>query len=752
MQSLRRLRVAPPFVLSPLQRASSLVTSQDAPPLPYISPLYPVTSFVSMVRTTAAPVTPLTAYERRMGTPNRKRQEPLPPLTLSTILEEACRRKRTNIIRAIAMDFLRSEEQPSYLALQFLRAAAKYGVIPNSQVVKIYKILCDEDGQPTVKVPVRSFARVAMAMLSKAHRTPEVVDQIARYIDADALERHSLYPEILVHFLLEMILKGDTSRTAMLLGKLRGTVVLSFESIERVQHVQDRKTLLLCVLLHSCTTRKWWSLGISICRALFHSPPNEAKTAMGCIQVFLQSGLKHLTPTTLQAYADLIIDIEESGLPAFDTVTLQQFYSACANARRPVLTLAAQVYLALRKECSQKPSTPSTEQYQATVKPHYRYLPPTGQPMLAMMKFFFKNGDQRTAHMLAFDIEPLLQTLPYHSLPEYLLLLSDHSFHRRTRTAYERYAASSDPLVHSIVAHPVVAKRLVSMAMHRVTVARAKVENGGDEADRHAANALDCYQFARFVATNFAKSCLPLYSADYQKLTALTHILLLVGDYEAATVAVEARLTIPGDQPPDLLDISILLNAIGRHDPYFVIETIKNMLESGLQPDLELYGQVVQLCLRHDMPHLAGELLQLAQSRHPKLLQPKTLGAILWYSVSHLNHLTSDEKIARLETIYKLLTNFSPQQGEQIKSPAATTLNIARQAFKEAVELDAPLATKYYETFLKGKVIRASDSGESLAQRSGKDYADWQIGMLGRAWKGHREGWLKDRKPLLLFS
>jgi hypothetical protein len=286
------------------------------------------------------------------------------------------------------------------------------------------------------------------------------------------------------------------------------------------------------------------------------------------------------------------------------------------------------------------------------------------------------------------------------------------------------------------------------MAMHRATIARAKVENGKSEADRHAVNALDYYQFARLVATNFAKSCLPLYSADYQKLTALTHILLLVGDYEAAIVAMEARLTIPKDQSPDLLDISILLNAIGKHDPHFVIETIKDMLERGLEPDAKLYGQAIRLCLRHDMPHLADELLQLGQSRHPKLLQPETLGAILWYSVSHLNHLTSDEKIARLESIYMLLTPFSPQQGEQIEPRAATTLNIAREAFKQAVELDAPLAAKYHEIFLKGKIIRATDSGESPARLLGKDYADWQIGMLGRAWKGHREGWLKSGRSL----
>lgn len=703
-----------------------------------------------MERTTAALVTPLTAYERRMGTPNRKSQTPPPPPTLSTILEEACRRKRPNIIRAVAIDFLHSEEHPSYLALQLLRVAAKYGVISNSHLLKIYKTLCDKDGQPTVRVPVRSFARVAMAMLSKAHREPELVDQVARSIDTGALDRHFLYSEILVHCLLAVILKGDTSRTAMLLGKLRGTVVLSFNSIERIQHIQDRKTLLLCVLLHSCTTRQWWSLGNSICRALFHSPPYEAKTVMECIQTFLKSGLERPTSTALQACADLIIDMEESGLPAFDAGTLQQFYAACADAWRPELTLATKVYLALRKDRSQKPSTPSTEKYQATA--HTRYTPPTGRPMLAMMKFYYQNCDQRTARMLAFDIEPLLQTLPYHHLPEYLLLLTDHSFHQRARTAYEHCAASPDSLVHSVVAHSGVAKQLVSMAMHRATVARARVENGDTEADRHAVTAVDCYQFARLVATNFAKSCLPLYSADYQKLTALTHILLLVGDYEAAIVAIEARLTIPKDQPPDLLDISVLLNAIGRHDPHFVIETIKDMLESGLGPDAELYGQAVQLCLRHDMPHLADELLQLGQSRRPNLLRPKTLGAILSYSVSHLNHFTSDEKIARLESIYRLLTNFSPQQGEQIKPPAARTLNIAREAFKQAVELDAPLATKYYETFLKGKIIRASDNGESPARRSGKDYADWQVGMLGRAWKGHKEGWLKNRKHLLLIS
>ena len=695
-----------------------------------------------MERTTTAPVTPLTAYERRMGTPNRNKQKPPPPLTLYAILKEACHRKRPNIVRAVALDFLRSEEQPSHIALQFLKVAAKYGVISNYQVLKIYQILCDKDGQPTVKVPVRSFARVAMAMLSKAHREPELVDQVVRSIDADALDRHVLYPEILVHFLLKMILEGDTSRTAMLLGKLRGTVVLSFESIERVQHIQDRKTLLLCVLLHPCIERQWWSLGISICRALFHSPSYEAKTAMDCIQTFLKGCLKRPTPALLQACADLIIDIEQSGLPDFDTITLQQFYAACVDARRPNLALAAKVYLALREERSRKPSTSSTEQHQATE--HTRYIPPTGRPMLAMMKFFFQKGDQRTAQMLAFDIEPLLQTLPYHSLPEYLLLLTNFSFHRQARTAYERYAASPDPLVHSIVAHPGVAKQLVSMAMHRATIARARVELGESETDRHAVISLDCYQFARLVATNFAKSCLPLYSADYQKLAALTHILLLVGDYEAAIIAIEARLTIPRDHPPDLLDVSVLLNAIGERDPHFVIETIKDMLESGLELDAELYGQAVQLCLRHDMPHLADELLQLGQSRRLNLLQPKTLGAILWYSVSHLSHLTSDEKIARLESIYKLLTNFSPQQGEQINPPAANTLKIAREAFKQAVELDAPLATKYYETFLKGKTIRASDSGESPVRRSGKDYADWQTGMLARAWKGHREGWLKN--------
>ena len=711
-----------------------------------------------MEQTTAAPVTPLTAYERQMRTPNRNRQEPPTPLTLSTILEEARRRKRPNIIRAIANDFLRSEEQPSHLALRLLRAAAKYGVISNPQVLKIYNTLCDKDGQPTVKVHVRSFNRVAMAMLSQAHREPELVDRVARCINADALDRHFLYPEILVHFLLDRILKGDTSRTAMLLDKLRGTVVLSFESIERVQHVQDRKTLLLCVLLHSCIARQWWSLGISICRALFHSPPYEAKTVMDCIQTFLTSGLNRPCPTVIQSYADLIIDIGESGQPAFDPIVLQKFYSACVEARRPRLALAAKVYLALRKERTQKPSTSSKAQHNATGGPHARRISPTGPPMLAMMKHFCQNGDQRTAQMLALDIEPLLHTLPYHSLPEYLLLLTEHSFHRRARTAYERYAASPDPLVRSIVGHSGVAKRLVSVSMHRATTARKKVENGEGEADRHAVNALDFYQFARLVATNFAKSCLPLYSADYHKLTALTHILLLVGDHEAAIVAIEARLTIPRGHPPDLLDISVLLNAIGKYDPHFVIETIKNMLESGLEPDAELYGQAVQLCLRHDMPHLADELLQLGQSRGRKLLQPKTLGAILWHSVSRLDHLTSDEKVARLESIYNLLTNFSPQPAGQIKAPAATTLNIAREAFKQAVELDAPLATKYYETFLKDKIIRASDSGEPSVRRSGKDYVDWQIGMLGRAWKGHREGWLKNgRSPQspqspLLFS
>ena len=703
-----------------------------------------------MEQTTAAPVTLLTAYERQMGNPNRKRPELPTPLTLSTILKEARRRKRPNVIRAIAKDFLRSEEQPPHLALQLLKAAAKDDIISDFKVLKIYNTLCDKDGQPTVKLHVRSFNRVAMAMLPKAHRKPELVDQVARSIDADALDRHFLYPEILVHFLLDRILRGDTSRIAMLLGKLRGTVVLSFESMERVQHVQDRKTLLLCVLLHSCIARKWWSLGISICRALCHSPPYEAKTAMDCIQTFLTSGLKiHPSPTEIQAYANLIIDIGESGLPAFDAITLQQFYSACVDASRPKLALAAKVYLALRKKRAQKPSTSSKEQQKATGGPHARHIPPTGPPMLAMMKYFCQKGDQRTAQMLAFDIEPLLHTLPYHSLPEYLLLLTEHSFHRRARTAYERYAASPDPLVHNIVGHSGVAKRLVSVSMHRATTARAKVENGEGEADRHAVNALDFYQFARLVATNFAKSCLPLYSADYQKLTALTHILLLVGDYEAAIVAIEARLTIPKGHPPDLLDISVLLNAIGKYDPHFVIETIKNMLESGLEPDAELYGQVVQLCLKHDMPHLADEILQLGQSRRHNILQSKTLGAILWHSVSHLNHLTSDEKVTRLESIYNLLTNFSPQPAGQFKAPAATTLNIAREAFKEAVELDAPLATKYYETFLKDKIIRASDSGEPTTRRSGKgytDYAEWQVGMLGRAWKGHREGWLKNRR------
>lgn len=695
-----------------------------------------------MEPTSTGPVTPLTAYERRIGAPNRNKQEPPPPLTLSTILEEACQRKRPNVIRAAAMDFLRSEKQPPYLALQFL--GIKDGVLSDFQVVNIYNTLCDNDGRPTVKVPGRSFTRVATAMASKARLQPELVDQIARSIDADMLDRYSRYSEILVLFLLQMILKGDTPRTAMLLGKLRGTVVLSFESIERVQHVQDRKTLLLCVLLHPCSARQWWSLGISVCRALFHSPPNEAKTAMDCIQTFLKNGLKRPTPALLQAYTDLIIDIEESDLPAFDTVTLQQFYTACVDAWRPDLKLAAKVYLALRKEQGQMPSTSSTEQYPAPGQPHYRYLPPTGEPMLAMMKFFFRNGNQRTAHMLAVDIEPLLHTLPYHSLPDYLILLTDHSFHRRARTAYEHFAASSDPLVQSVVAHSGVAKRLVSMAMHRANVARAKTKNGEDEPYRHATNALDYYQFSRLVATNFAKSCLPAYSADYEKLTTLSHILLLVGDYEAAIVAMEARLSIPGVQSPDLLDISVLLNAIGQHDPHFVIEMIKNMLEGGLEPDSELYGQIVQLCLKHDMPHLADALLQLGQSRHPNLLRPRTLGAILWYSVSHLNRLTSDEKIARLDSIYKLLTTFSPQQGEGIKPPAATTLNIARKAFKQAIELDAPLATRYYETFLKDKIIRASDSDKIPVRHSGKDYADWQIGILGRAWKGHREGWLKN--------
>ena len=751
MQSLCRLRAAPPFLLCPLPpRASPLITSQNAPLLLYI-PSCPITSSVSVEPISAAPVTPLTAYERQMG---HNSGPPPPPLTLSVILEQACQRKRPNVIRAVAVDFLRSEAQPSHLALRFLRIAAKYGVLSDFQVVEIYKTLCDKDGQPTVKIPVRHFTKVAMAVIPRARYVPELVDQIARSIDADKLDRHSRYQEILVSFLLEMILKGDTSRTMMLLGKLRGTVVLSFESIEQVQHVQDRKTLLLCVLLHPCAAKQWWSLGISICRALFHSPPSEAKTAMNCIQIFLKSGLKHPTPDLLRAYADLIIDIEESSLPDFDTITLQQFYSAVADAPRPNLKLAAEVYLALRKESSQKPSTPSTEQHMATGGSHYRYPPPTGQPMLVMMKFFFKNGNQRAARMLAVDIEPFLHTLPYHSLPEYLILLTDHSFHRHARTAYEHCAASSDPLVHSVVAHSGVVKRLVSMAMHRTTKARAKVKNGEGDGERHVGNALDYYQFARLVATNFAKSSLPLYSADYQKLTALGHILLLVGDYEAAIVAIEARLTIQGDQPPDLFDISILLNAIGEHDPHFVVETIKNMLESGLEPDSTLYGQTAQLCLQHNMPHLAGEILQLGQSRHPDLLHPKTMGAILWHSVSHLNHLINDEKIARLESIYLFLTNFSPEQGEKINPPTATTLNIARKAFEQAVGLDAPLATKYYEAFLKGKIIQASDSGESPPRRSGKDYADWQTGMLGRAWKGHREGWLKNAQspPIVLES
>ena len=737
MQSLRRLRIAPFPLYPPPPRASP---SQNAPLLPYI-PSRPITSSVSVGPIIVDPVTPLTAYERRMGTPSRDSQEPLPPLTLSLILEEACQRKRPNIIRAVAKDFLRSEEQPSHLALQFLNIATRYGVLSDSDLVKIYKTVCDKDGQPTVKIPVYWFAKVAMAVLSFARREPELVDQIARSIDTDKLDRHSRYSEILVHFLLEMILTEDTSRTMMLLGKLRGTLILSIESIQQVQHVQDRKTFLLCVLLHPCAKRLWWSLGISICRALFHSPPSEAKTAMSCIQTFLKSGLKRPTPDLLRAYADFIIDIEESILPAFDTVTLQQFYSAVADVRRP--KLAAEVYLALRKEPSQKPSTSFTEQYIATGQSHHRYLPPTGRPMLGMMRRFFKDGNRRAARMLAGDIEPLLHTMPYHSLPEYLILLTDHSFHRHARTAYEHCAASSDPLIHSVVAHSGVVKRLVSMAMHRTTKAHAKVKNGEDDSDRHAANALDYYQFARLVATNFAKSCLPLYSADYQKLTALSHVLLLVGDYEAAIVAMEARLTVHRDQPPDLCDISVLLIAIGEYDLQFVVETIKNMLESGLEPDSTLYGQVVQLCLKHDMPHLAGEIFQLGQSRHPDLLHPKTLAAILWHSVSHLDHLTSDEKVARLNSVYMILTNFSPQQGTKIRPSAATTLNIAKNAFKQAVKLDAPLATKYYEAFLKGKLIQASDGGESSPRRSGKDYVDWQTGMLGRAWKGHREGWLK---------
>jgi len=742
MQAFRRVRIAP--------RTSTLVTSHNPPPLPSRT----LISSVSMKPTSADPVTPLTAYERRMRIRNRNRQEPPSPLTLSTILEEACQRKRPNIIRAVAMDFLRSEEQPSDLALQFLKVAGRYGVLSDLQVVNIYQTLCDKDGQPTVGIPVPSFTRVAMAALSKAHHEPELVDQIAKSIDADKLDRHSRYPEILMHFLLEMVLKGDTSRTAMLLGKLRGTAVLSFESIERVQHVQDRKTLLLCVLLHSCTARQWWPLGVSICRALFHSPPNEAKAAMDCIQAFLKRGLERPTTDLLHAYADLILDIEASDFPAFDTVTLQRFYSACVNAWRPNLWLATKVYLALRSERSREPSTPSTDQYLATGKPRYRHPPPTGKPMLAMMKHFSINGDQRTAHMLAVDMEPLLHTLQYHHLPEYLILLTDHSFHRQARTAYERCAASQDPLIHSVVAHFGIAKRLVSMAMHRVTKAREKVKKGEDEAGMHAANALEYYQFARLVATNFARSCLPLYSADHQKLTALGHILLLVGDYEAAIVAMEARLTFQGDQPPDLFDISVLLHAIGEHDPHFVIETIKNMLENGLELDSTLYGQVVQLCLKHDMPHLADELLQLGQSRHSDLLHPKTLGAILRYSVSRLDHLTGDERVARLESIYMFLTNSFPQQGEKTNLWAVGTLNIAREAFRQAVELSAPLATKYYETFLKGKIIQASDSGKPPASRPGKDYAEWQTGMLGRAWKGHKEGWLKKgRSPQTpLFS
>lgn len=734
MHSLRRLRTAPFLLCPPPPRASPLITSQNAPSRPITLPL-------SVEPTSVDPVTPFTAYERRIGTPSRNNQAPPPPLALSIILEEACQRKRPNIIRALAIDFLRSEEQPSHLALQFLKIAAKYGVLSDSHVIKIYKTLCHKDGQPTVKIPVRHFDKVAMAVVSKARHEPELVDQIARSIDADKLDRHDRYSEILVHLLLEMILKEDTPRTMMLLGKLRGTVVLSIESIEQVQHIQDRKTLLLCVLLQPCAARQWWTLGISICRALFDSPPSEAKSVMSCVQTFLKSGLKRPTPDLLQAYAELIIDIEESTLPAFDTVTLQQFHSAVVDARRPDLKLAAGVYLALRKERSQKPST---EQYMVTGETHYRYLPPTGRPMLAMMRYFVKNGDRRTARMLAVDTEPLLHTLPYHSLPDYLILLTDLSFHRHSRTAYEHCVASSDPLIHNVVAHSGVVKRLVSMAMHRTTQAQLKVKNGEDEGDRHAANALDYYRFARLVATNFAKSCLPLYSADYQKLTALSHILLLVGDYEAAIVAMEARLAIQGDQPPDLVDITVLLNAIGEHDPHFVVETIKNMLESGLEPDSTLYGQVIQLCLKHDMPHLAGEIFELGQSRHDDLLHPKTLSAILWHSVSNLNHLTSDEKIARLKSIYISLTNFSPQQGKKIKSPTATTFNIARRAFEQAVKLDAPLATEYYEAFLKGKIIRASDSGESPPRRSGKDYADWQTGMLGRAWKAHREGWLKN--------
>lgn len=503
-------------------------------------------------------------------------------------------------------------------------------------------------------------------------------------------------------------------------------------STDVIESVNDQTAIMSVFMLRCCIGWGWWRRAFIMANELLSQPALERQSVravqallIDLMRRYIASGSKDFDPHLCAA---LICSMADHPLfPPVDDAFLQLFYKECMDSPGQHISLASQVYLYLRDKTlapNYDKINPHAAHAQRNLNksrssnPPYVYPLPSSHSMISLLKYYRRINDQNAAHLLVREAQRHIHSMSAKLLAPYLDCLIQLSFTAQAREVYSMCEASQDVDQRSILRHPGLVRRLVTLFVSKANTSYQHSQEDrrfAQERQLHATKATDYMEFAKAVVRRFKKVSTPLRGWDHHHLTTLARISFEIGYFRDGMVALEAIIERP-ELVPDAHDLSVSLLALGSGDPQTAMDLLEFMIRRGIEPDDSAYGVVAAQFLKHNNPQLAHKVLSSGLIRGRTKWNRQLLGAICWHSISRENliGLSRRDVIHRLRLVLRILGENSEERETVFRE---RTLGI--RAADVAMQMDRPdIALQFWSRCIQHKsIIRQPEDARASTGR-----------------------------------
>lgn len=652
--------------------------------------------------------------------------EPLPASTLSHILHQAVEGRLSQLVQAVAEDFLRLPIPETTLSILLLDTAASTGHLNHNQVIRIFQSL---PASESAQIPSHVLSYISQIFIEQKNldisSVERIVDGLLQHQSTSTghgEEDHRPGTWSILRCIISVV-GVDQSRGLQLLHHLLSSDIHWPPGVmDGDSQLHDAKDVVLLFTIRCCTNWRWWNRAFETAQDLVKSTNISGDHIPVILSSLVNLLHAYMDPDSLdrdlRLCAALICSISESkSLSPLPNATLQRFYASCVDSHPTDPETASHVYLYLKEQEDRHRQTeaamPATENPHPSARNSGTHQPPQTRVVLLLLNHYAHNGNQRAAQLLIADVRSRISSMTPAFLLPYLIVVIRLSFATHAREIYEYLISSPDMATRSVANHPAVASPLVSLYLSRAIKFGAK--SNVNASTENTTKAEEYWNFAVSVAKNYTSSCSPLSRASHKNVTTLLKVQFAVGWFHLGSRALQELIN-RDDIVPDSHDFTVILNTLSLKAPSDAIELLDFMVEEGLEPDESAYGVVSSGCMRNGNVNLAFDVLEKAKSRGRLSWDPKALGSILWNSISpdNLAKMSIKKRSHRLEVILNILGSAGG------RSKVFRERTFGSRAARAAIGALRPdLAYQFWSRCLKDKTISSPTSyGEGLNEES----------------------------------